>query len=161
MVLINSGSVTAYECIKWANIQNVNNSNAYQIALNNILVFRLADISLLKAEALAAKPTSDAAGALTIVNQLRTTRGVTTPISGVTGKDLFYAIADERGRELLLEGHRTFDLIRLERLTGEQQFPFITHADFNAGKYYWPVDPTLFLTNANLKQTTFWVGKVK
>lgn len=161
MVLISSGSVTAYECIKWANIQNVNNSTAYQIALNNILVFRLADIALLKAEALAAKPVPDAAGALAIVNQLRTTRGVIAPIAGVTGKDLLYAIADERGRELFMEGHRTFDLIRLERLTGEQQFPFITHADFTAGKYYWPVDPTLFLTNANLKQTAFWVGKVK
>lgn len=161
MVLINTGSVTAYQCIKWANIQNVNNSTAYQIALNNILVFRLADILLLKAEALAAKPAPDAAGALAIVNQLRTTRGVVTPVTGVTGKDLLYAIADERGRELFLEGHRTFDLIRLERLTGEQQFPFITHADFTAGKYYWPVDPTLFLTNANLKQTSFWVGKVK
>jgi starch-binding outer membrane protein, SusD/RagB family len=161
MVLITSGSVTAYECIKWANIQNVNNSNAFQIALNNILVFRLADIALLKAEALAAKPAPDAAGALAIVNQLRTTRGATTAITGVTGKDLLNAIADERGRELFLEGHRTFDLIRLERLTGDQQFPFITHADFTAGKYYWPVDPTLFLTNANLKQTAFWIGKVK
>lgn len=161
MVLISSGSVTAYECIKWANIQNVNNSNAYQLALNNILVFRLADIALLKAEALAAKPSPDAAGALAIMNQLRTTRGATTPITGVTGNDLLNAIADERGRELFLEGHRTFDLIRLERLTGQQQFPFITHADFTAGKYYWPVDPTLFLTNANLKQTSYWVGRVK
>lgn len=161
MALINSGSVTAYECVKWANIQNVNNSPAYQVALNNILVFRLADVALLKAEALAAKPTPDAAGALAIVNQLRTIRGVATPITGVTGNDLLNAIADERGRELFLEGHRTFDLIRLERLTGEQQFPFITHADFVAGKYYWPVDPTLFLTNANLKQTSFWIGKVR
>jgi hypothetical protein len=160
MVLISSGSVTAYESIKWANIQNVNNSPAYQIALNNILVFRLADIQLLKAEALAAKTAPDEAGALAMVNQLRATRG-TTPITGVGGKDLLYTIADERGRELFMEGHRTFDLIRLERLTGEQQFPFITHADFVAGRYYWPVDPTLFLTNANLKQTAYWVGKVK
>ena len=160
MATVSSGSVTAYESIKWANIQNVNNSVAYQVALNNILVFRLADIQLLKAEALAARPAPDEAGALALVNQLRTTRG-TTPITGVSGKDLLYAIADERGRELFLEGHRTYDLIRLERLTGEQQFPFITHADFLAGKYYWPVDPTLFLTNANLKQTAYWVGKVK
>lgn len=161
LVFISSGSVTAYESIKWANIQNVNNSTAYQVALNNINVFRLGDIELLKAEALAAKPAPDAAGALAIVNQLRAVRGCSTSITGVTGNDLLTAIADERGRELLLEGHRTFDLIRLERLTGQQQFPFITHAEFVAGKYYWPVDPTLFLTNANLKQTSYWVGKVK
>jgi starch-binding outer membrane protein, SusD/RagB family len=160
MVFINSGSVTAYESIKWANIQNVNNSPAYQVALNNINVFRLADIQLMKAEAMAAKPAPDETGALAIVNQLRAERG-TTPITGVSGNVLLKTIADERGRELFLEGHRTFDLIRLERLTGEQQFPFITHADFIAGRYYWPVDPTLFLTNSNLKQTAYWVGKVK
>jgi starch-binding outer membrane protein, SusD/RagB family len=160
MVFINSGSVKAYESIKWANIQNVNNSPAYQIALNNILVFRLADILLLKAEALAAKPAPDEAGALALVNQLRAKRG-TTPIAGGSGKVLLKTIADERGRELFLEGHRTFDLIRLERLTGDKEFLTMTHADFIAGRYYWPVDPTLFLTNANLKQTAYWVGKVK
>jgi starch-binding outer membrane protein, SusD/RagB family len=160
MVLINSGSVMAYESIKWANIQNVNNTPAYQIALNNILVFRLADILLLKAEALAAKPAPDEAGALALVNDLRSKRG-TTSIAGVSGKVLLRTIADERGRELFLEGHRAFDLIRLERLTGEKEFPTLTHADFIAGRYYWPVDPTLFLTNANLKQTAYWVGKVK
>ena len=160
-VLVNSGTTTVYECIKYANIQNVNNNTSYQIALNNIIVFRLSDIQLLKAEALAAKPAPDEAGALAIVNDLRAHRGITDPITGVSGNDLLNTIADERGRELFLEGHRTFDLIRTERLTGKPQFPYITHAEFVGGKYYWPVDPTLFLTNANLKQTTFWVGKVK
>jgi starch-binding outer membrane protein, SusD/RagB family len=160
MVLINSGSVKAYESIKWANIQNVNNTPSYQIALNNILVFRLADIQLLKAEALAAKPAPDEAAALVLVNELRVERG-TTPIAAASGKVLLKAISNERGRELFLEGHRTFDLIRLERLTGDKEFPTMTHADFIAGRYYWPVDPTLFLTNANLKQTAYWVGKVK
>lgn len=156
-----TGSADVYECIKYANIQNVNNSTSYQAAQNNIIIFRYADIQLLKAEALAAKSVPDEAGALAIVNNLRAMRGVSGSLSGLSGHDLYYAIIDERGRELFLEGHRTFDLIRLERLTGDQQFPYMTHSDFVAGKYYWPIDPTLFLTNANLKQTTFWAGRMK
>lgn len=156
-----TGSTNVYECIKYANIQNVNNSSTYQAAQNNIIIFRYADIQLLKAEALAAKPTPDNAGALAIVNNLRSTRGISGNLAGLSGPDLYYAIMDERGRELFLEGHRTFDLIRLERLTGDQQFPYMTHSDFVAGKYYWPVDPSLFLTNAKLTQTPYWAGRMK
>jgi len=161
-VELNNNGSTVMECIKYANIQNVNNNEAYQIAINNIIVFRLSDIMLLKAEALAAKAIPDPAGALALVNEIRSHRGLSAdPLVGLAGNDLLYAIADERGRELFLEGHRFFDLIRLERLTHEQQLPFITDAEFTAGKYYWPLDPTLFLTNLNLTQTQFWQGKMK
>lgn len=153
------GGGTIYESVKYANIQNVNNSNANQIALNNIIVFRLADIKLLKAEALVAVKHDDVA-ALNIVNELRTIRGA-AQLDPLTGNDLLNAITDERGRELLLEGHRTYDLIRLERLTGDQQFNYINPAEFTAGKYYWPVDPGMFSLNPNLTQTSFWQGKMK
>lgn len=149
------------ECIKYSNIQPVNNNPAYLIASNNIIVFRLAGIMLLKAEALAAKSTPDDAGALLLVNAVRTRAGITQPLAGLSGNDLLYAIADEDGRELFLEGHRFFDLIRIERLTGEQQEPNMTHGEFTGGKYYWPVDPTLFITNSNLTQTPFWASRMR
>jgi hypothetical protein len=98
--------------------------------------------------------------ALNIVNELRTIRGA-AQLDPLTGNDLLNAITDERGRELLLEGHRTYDLIRLERLTGDQQFNYINPAEFTAGKYYWPVDPGMFSLNPNLTQTSFWQGKMK
>lgn len=148
------------ECIKYANIQNVNNNAAYQVSLNNIIVFRLADIELLKAEALAAKSSPDYAGSLAIVNTIRTRAGLTTPLSGITGPALLDTVTAERGRELFLEGHRFYDLVRQTRNTGTVKFPYISGGEFNAGKYYWPVDPTLFFINANLTQTPFWIGKV-
>ena len=157
--LSTGGGGSAYECIKYANIQNVNNSDANQIAVNNIIVFRLADIKLLKAEALAVAKHDDA-GALALVNELRTVRG-TTLLDPLSGNDLLNAIIDERGRELFLEGHRTYDLIRLERLTGEQQFNYISPAEFTQGKYYWPIDPAMFSLNINLTQTPFWQGKMR
>jgi len=149
----------AVECIKYANILNVNSNTAYQVAMNNIIVFRLADIELLKAEALAARTAPDETGALTLVNDIRQRAGLGM-LTGLTGNDLLYAIADERGRELFMEGHRYYDLVRLERLTGDQQFPYMSTAEFQAGKYYWPIDPSLFLINSKLTQTDFWRGKV-
>ncbi|HEU4904421.1 MAG TPA: RagB/SusD family nutrient uptake outer membrane protein, partial [Flavisolibacter sp.] len=161
-VELNNNGATVVECIKYANIQNINNNPANQIAVNNIIVFRLADILLLKAEALAAKAAPDPGGAMALVNQIRSNRGLAAdPISGLSGTDLLYAIADERGRELFLEGHRYYDLVRLERLTKAEEVPFVTYAEFSAGKYYWPLDPTLFLTNSNLTQTPFWRDKMK
>jgi len=157
---LSTGGASAYECIKYANIQNVNANTSYQIALNNIIVFRLADILLLKAEALAAKPAPDYGTALSLVNAVRQRAKIKTPLTGYTGNDLLNLITDERGRELFLEGHRFFDLIRLERITGDQQLSTISPGEFAAGKYYWPIDPSLFLLNSKLTQTGFWKGKV-
>ena len=72
---------------------------------NDWVIFRYADVVLMKAEALLR--TGDAAGALVIVNTLRVKRSV-LPLASV---DL-NAMLDERGRELYLESWRREDLIR-------------------------------------------------
>ncbi|TDW96051.1 RagB/SusD family nutrient uptake outer membrane protein [Dinghuibacter silviterrae] len=156
---LNSGSVTYYSCIKYSNIQKItNNSVNYYLLLNNIVVFRLADILLLKAEALAAGPKADFAGAMTLVNQVRERAGI-QDLTGITGKTaVIDTVTAERGRELFCEGHRYYDLVRNERLTGATPFPYMTAAQFQAGKYYWPLDPTLFVLNPLLKQTPYWAA---
>lgn len=75
-------------------------------AENEYVIFRLADVMLMKAEALFRK--GDAAGARTIVNQVRTKRGATAITATLTAKD----ILDERARELYWEGWRRNDQIR-------------------------------------------------
>jgi hypothetical protein len=154
-----NGATSFYECIKYTNIQNVNNNPTLKVALNNIVIFRLADIELLKAEALSAGPAADYNTALSLINGVRQQRNA-KPITGLNGPAVIQAVADERGRELFLEGHRTFDLIRLERVTKEQQFDNVSAGEFAAGKTYWPIDPNLFLNNSKLIQTAFWIGKV-
>ena len=157
-VNIDNGTTSFYESIKYTNIQTINNNATYKVSLNNIVIFRLADIELLKAEAVWAKSGDDVT-ALSLVNTIRSARNA-APLTGLTGADVLQTVIDERGRELFLEGHRTFDLIRLERLLKIQQFDDVTPAEFAAGKYYWPLDPTLFITNSKLTQTAFWAGKV-
>lgn len=160
-ISISSGNASLYECIKYTNIQNVNNNPAYKVSLNNIVIFRLADIKLLKAEALCGRPAPDYGTALSLVNAIRSNRNA-APLTGLNSVAITQAVLDERGRELFLEGHRTFDLIRFGRLMGGVSLfnNGISTADFLAGKYYWPVDPTLFITNSRLTQTAFWVGRV-
>ena len=136
-------------------------NNASPVFLHNIVIFRLADIKLLRAEALAA--TGNLGGARTILNEVRTQAGLAA--STATDANLFEAIIDERGRELFLEGHRFYDLVRLAKKTGIVKFgsgatPRISTSEFSQGKYIWPIDPSLILTNPLLLQTPYWSDKM-
>jgi hypothetical protein len=75
-------------------------------AENEYVIFRLADVMLMKAEALFRK--GDATGARTIVNQVRAKRGASQITATLTAQN----ILDERGRELYWEGWRRNDQIR-------------------------------------------------
>lgn len=74
-------------------------------------VFRIAEMYLIRAEALAMQPTPDYPNALATLNLLRVARGLTA-LTGVTGTALVDAIREERTRELLCEGQRLDDLKR-------------------------------------------------
>jgi len=146
-------------CIKYANFQySTQNNIVIPIAYNNIIVFRLADIKLLQAEALAALNRFTEAKAP--LNEIRNAAGLLA-YDG-TDDNLFKAIIDERGRELFLEGHRYYDLVRLAKV--KQIYAFggtrMSESQFLRGKYYWPVDPTLIALNSLITQTPFWASSM-
>ena len=150
-------------CIKYSNILYLttdgNGNKGNPISQNNMVVFRLSDIVLLKAEALAA--TGINGEARTLLNEIR---NKALPGNDYTGTDdgLFEEIIRERSRELFLEGHRFYDLVRLARKKGIYNFggARMNSAEFMAGKYYWPLDPTLLTLNPKLKQTDYWKDKM-
>ena len=77
--------------------------------INDFYMIRLADILLLKAEALVQK--SDIPGAITLVNQVRAR--VSLPAKTASSADAANTIiANERRLELAFEGHRWYDLKR-------------------------------------------------
>ena len=81
-------------------------------------MFRLADAYLIYAEAHLRGGGGSAAQALTYVNALRQ-RAYGNANGNITGAQLTLDfILDERGRELLWEGHRRTDLVRYGRFTG-------------------------------------------
>lgn len=152
-------STTDPICIKYSNITYVNGNNVITpVTHNNLIIFRLADIKLLKAEALAAL--NQYGPAKLVLNEVRQQAGLT----GYEGTDanLFEAVIDERGRELFLEGHRFYDLVRLGKKAGIVKFGDnkISKSDFDQGKYYWPLDPALLQINKRLTQTPFWSSKM-
>ncbi len=73
-------------------------------------VFRIAEMHLIKAEALAMTSSNDAQ-ALSALNVLRTKRGLNA-LQGISGSALLDSIKVERTRELLCEGNRIEDLKR-------------------------------------------------
>ena len=76
---------------------------------NNIIIYRLAGIILLRAEALNYLGRTEEAAAL--LNQIRERAGLPAT-TATTQEELKAAILKERGYELAFEGHRWFDLVR-------------------------------------------------
>jgi hypothetical protein len=97
--------------IKWGLDPNTNGGNAG----NDIAWFRLADIILMKAEALARQ--NKFGEALPLVNQVRE-RSHASTLTSVTLNDIF----EERGRELAFEMKRRNDLIRFGKFNDAWEF---------------------------------------
>jgi hypothetical protein len=109
---------------------------------NDYVMFRYADILLMKAEAMVRS--SNAAGALPIVNSIRTKRGATA----LASVDL-NALLDERGRELYWESWRRQDLVRFGKyLLAWQEKP----ADAGTKNLLFPIPSSQLAVNPNLTQ---------
>ncbi|MBE9601145.1 RagB/SusD family nutrient uptake outer membrane protein [Pedobacter sp. MC2016-24] len=121
----------------------------------NVIVYRLADILLLRAEAL--NKTGDVPGAMTIVNQIRTRAGAVAyteaAYAGLSTDQIEDLILDERARELCYEGKRWFDLVRtgkaikvLQPINGLSQ----------TENYLWPISLTEIRLNPLLDQNSYY-----
>ncbi len=110
---------------------------------NDFPIFRLADILLVKAEALWRKNAGDAT-ALAIVNQIRA-RGNVAPLTALTA-DVLLA---ERGREMFAEGWRRQDLIRFDKYATARKYK---PADSKACLDIFPIPKPQLDANKSLKQ---------
>ena len=110
---------------------------------NDFVFFRLADVRLMKAEAILRGGT-DAETPLSIVNSIRAKRGV-GPLATV---DLTALLA-ERGRELYLEAWRRNDLIRFEKFNDPvMERPLKS----DPSRVVFPIPVIALSSNPNLKQ---------
>ncbi|PWA03976.1 RagB/SusD family nutrient uptake outer membrane protein [Flavobacterium psychrotolerans] len=126
----------------------------------NFYIFRLADIILLKAEALAHN--GDLAGAMTLVNQVRTRVALPNVAPAVSEDDAINKILKERFLELAFEGQRWFDLKRegktievLSKQTytksgAEIPMPYVNN--LTEKDLLWPVPQSVLDNNQNLTQ---------
>jgi len=151
------------QTIKYSNIIYADGSAKNDPRLsNNIIIFRLADIMLLRAEAL--NHLGRDGEAVTLLNTIRHRAGI-ADYSGM-GDDLNRTILEERLRELFYEGHAFYDLVRTKHI-GQPNSSFISDYNesfndtrINAGGNYWPIDPAMFKDDFVLTQTPYWQGKL-
>ncbi len=108
---------------------------------NDWVFFRLADVMLMKAEALLRS--GNAPGALLIVNQLRLKRKATA-LPAIT----LDILLDERGRELYWEGWRRQDLIRFNKYLQ----PWQLKPSDDPRNLLFPIPVSDLAVNPNLKQ---------
>ncbi|WP_214071821.1 RagB/SusD family nutrient uptake outer membrane protein [Mucilaginibacter sp. dw_454] len=149
----------AGQTIKYSNVTYADGSAKNDPRLsNNIIIFRLADIMLLRAEAL--NKLGRDGDALPLLNAIRT-RANTAAYQG-TGTALGTAILEERLRELFYEGQSYYDLVRTKQLTNyNQNFPTTQFLNGSPkGGWLWPVDPGMFKDDFTLTQTPYWQGKL-
>lgn len=123
---------------------------------NNMIIFRLADMMLLQAEIALYK--GDNAKALQVINFFRTRNNTAALEMPGTSEELMYEYILERGKEMFLEGHLYYDLVRTKAYS--YIVDWLTEQRYAKEGFYWPVDPRLFRGNKFLQQTNYWKGKI-
>ncbi len=125
----------------------------------NVIIYRLADIMLLRAEALNTLNRRDEA--FTLVNAIRKRAGA--PLSDTLSYNAYSTaeaedvILDERRKELCFEGKRWFDLVRTGRVFSaivdpKTDLPRIT----DPNNIYWPISFDVIRQNPLIEQNEFY-----
>lgn len=136
-----------------------NTSGNVTLFSSSLVFSRMEEITLLRAEALAAL--GDIDGAYTALNKACNLRGITYTTQN--SPDILKAIFDERRKELMGEGWRWYDIIRYQRLKNSNQ-PFfekdgkkLSFKEFEEkGGIYWPVAQSVINANSAITQNPFW-----
>jgi len=136
--LYGNGEAEGIRTIKYHPVDGSGSFRAHEI------LFRYADAHLMKAEAHMRK--GESAGALTLVNQLRSLRGA-TPLSSLSEASMLA----ERGRELYKEQIRRTDLIRFGQFTRNWDYKDAGSVD-DGNRNLYPIPSNAILSNPNLTQ---------
>jgi len=122
---------------------------------NNLIILRYAGAILLRAEALAELGQDDEA--IKMMNMVRD-RAKTTLYQGPGGIALKEAIFTERAKELMMEGHYYFDLVRTGRVMDQKwcYYP-LTQSQFDNGAWTWPISPAALDNNPYMQLNNYWL----
>lgn len=135
-----------------------NNDKFYLNMAMNKVVWRLADIMLLRAECRCRLGKNNA---MEDVKKVRERAGLTgADLNDNCGGDVQLAVFKERERELLFEDHRFYDVVRngLEYVRRELSPAYgnLTEQDVRDGALYYPVNTRAFQNNDLMLQNVYW-----
>jgi len=142
---------------KYSNLEHysANDPKLYAVS-NNLVLIRLADMILLRAEAYYKNGKQNLA--LEDLNTIRRRAGLQNIT--LSGNDLFKEIFLERRRELIGEGTIQFDLIRMNLFTAFDDYSaYYTEERIAKQGYYWPLNMRALLPqNEKLTQNPYWMN---
>lgn len=142
----NSGSkiswITKYPGTKYADDR---------ISDNDIIIYRLADLLLMKAEAYAALDNTSLA--IENLNKVRNRAGIGDYAGAVDKVSVEKEILDERGRELFFENKRWYDLVRFHKGGTIDVYNYVPQLIGKTTPLFWPLNTTVLANNNLLVQT--------
>jgi hypothetical protein len=153
------GDVAGYMLLKYTNFNYQKpDTKTLPYLNNNLVLFRLSDIILLDAEAMAS--TGDLAGARSALSKTEIRAGAKTYLDPTSQYDMLDEVVMERGRELFGEGQWYYDLIRTQEAQGWLEavgYPSNGRVNNVNKGYYWPLDMgALFPYDNLLTQNPWW-----
>lgn len=123
---------------------------------SNILILRLADVYLIRAEAYA--KLGNAADAVQDLDLVRSKAGVPNYTGPTDRASLMRAIFNERAIEFVGEGKSGFDRIRMDYFY--DGVGWMNSDRIKKKGYFWPIDASVISVNPSIEQTEFWRGKL-
>lgn len=122
-----------------------------RISDNDIIIYRLADIFLLKAEAYAAL--NNTTDAIAYLNKVRVRTGNGDYTGNTDRASVEKEILDERGRELFFENKRWYDLVRFHKGGTIDVYQYVPNLVGKSTPLFWPLNTTVLGNNSNILQT--------
>ena len=122
-----------------------------RISDNDIIMYRLADCYLMKAEAYAAL--NNTTDAITYLQKVRNRAGTGAYSGGTDKASVEKEILDERGREFYFENKRWYDLVRFHSGGTINVYTYVPNLVGKTTPLFWPLNTTVLANNSKLVQT--------
>ncbi|ATP59238.1 RagB/SusD family nutrient uptake outer membrane protein [Pedobacter ginsengisoli] len=122
-----------------------------RVSDNDLIIYRLSDIFLMKAEAYAGL--NNIPLAIEYLNKVRQRAGTGVYSGSVVKVDVELEILNERGRELFFENKRWYDLVRFHKGGTIDVYKYVPNLVGKTTPLFWPLNTTVFANNPNIKQT--------
>ncbi|MBX3253992.1 MAG: RagB/SusD family nutrient uptake outer membrane protein [Chitinophagaceae bacterium] len=118
---------------------------------NDLIMYRLADIYLMKAEAYAGL--DDLSSAIEYLEKVKARAGTGAYTGTVDKQSVEREILDERGRELFFENKRWYDLVRFHFGGTIDVYAYVPNLVGKTTPLFWPLNTTVLANNDKLEQT--------
>ncbi|MDB5111640.1 MAG: RagB/SusD protein [Mucilaginibacter sp.] len=123
-----------------------------RVSDNDIIMWRLADVYMMEAEAYAGL--NNTSQAIIYLNKIRLRAGDGNYTGATDKATVERAIFDERGREFFFENKRWYDMVRFHYGGTINAYTYVPNLVGKTTPLFWPLSATVLAANKNLTQTT-------